>query len=82
VVEMANSSEYGLAAYVHTRDIATAMAVSEQLDYGMVAVNDWYVATPEAPFGGMKQSGLGRESGAEGIHEYLESKTRYFGGIV
>jgi acyl-CoA reductase-like NAD-dependent aldehyde dehydrogenase len=82
VVEMANSSEYGLAAYVHTRDIATAMAVSEQLDYGMVAVNDWYVATPEAPFGGMKQSGLGRESGAEGIHEYLEAKTRYFGGIV
>ena len=82
VVEMANSTEYGLAAYVHTRDIATAMAVSEQLDYGMVAVNDWYVATPEAPFGGMKQSGLGRESGAEGIHEYLEAKTRYFGGIV
>ena len=82
VVEMANSTEYGLAAYVHTSDIATAMSVSEQLDYGMVAVNDWYVATPEAPFGGMKQSGLGRESGSEGIHEYLEAKTRYFGGIV
>ena len=80
-VEMANSSEYGLAAYVHTRDIATALAVSEQLEYGMVAVNDWYVATPEAPFGGMKQSGLGRESGSEGLYEYLEPKTRYFGGI-
>lgn len=82
VLAMANSTEYGLAAYVHTRDIATAIAVSEQLDYGMVAVNDWYVATPEAPFGGMKQSGLGRESGSEGILEYLEPKTRYFGGIV
>ncbi len=82
VLAMANSSEYGLAAYVHTHDLATAMSVSEQLDYGMVAVNDWYVATPEAPFGGMKQSGLGRESGSEGILEYLEPKTRYFGGIV
>lgn len=81
VVEMANSTEYGLAAYIHTRDIATALAVSEQLDYGMVAINDWYVATPEAPFGGMKQSGLGRESGSEGVYEYLEPKTRYFGGI-
>lgn len=81
VLTMANSTEYGLAAFVHTRDIATAMAVSEQLDYGMVGVNDWYVATPEAPFGGMKQSGLGRESGSEGVLEYLESKTRYFGGI-
>jgi acyl-CoA reductase-like NAD-dependent aldehyde dehydrogenase len=82
VLTMANSTEYGLAAFVHTRDIATAMAVSEQLDYGMVGVNDWYVATPEAPFGGMKQSGLGRESGSEGVLEYLEPKTRYFGGIV
>ncbi|MEX0699731.1 MAG: NAD-dependent succinate-semialdehyde dehydrogenase [Acidimicrobiia bacterium] len=82
VLAMANSTEYGLAAFVHTRDIATAMAVSEQLDYGMVGVNDWYVATPEAPFGGMKQSGLGRESGSEGVLEYLEPKTRYFGGIV
>ncbi len=81
VVEMANSSEYGLAAYVHTRDLATALTVSEQLDYGMVAVNDWYIATPEAPFGGMKQSGLGRESGSEGVYEYLETKTRFFGGI-
>ncbi|HEU4750710.1 MAG TPA: NAD-dependent succinate-semialdehyde dehydrogenase [Acidimicrobiia bacterium] len=81
VLTMANSTEYGLAAFVHTRDIATAMAVSEQLDYGMVGVNDWYVATPEAPFGGMKQSGLGRESGSEGVLEYLEPKTRYFGGI-
>jgi acyl-CoA reductase-like NAD-dependent aldehyde dehydrogenase len=81
VIEMANATEYGLAAFVHTADLNTAIRVSEQLDYGMVAVNDWYVATPEAPFGGVKQSGLGRESGVEGVYEYLEPKTRYFGGL-
>ncbi|MGH8928411.1 MAG: NAD-dependent succinate-semialdehyde dehydrogenase [Acidimicrobiia bacterium] len=81
VIEMANSTEYGLAAYVHTSDLNTALRVSEQLDYGMVGINDWYVAMPEAPFGGMKQSGLGRESGPEGVYEYLEPKTRHFGGV-
>ncbi len=81
-IEMANSAEYGLAAYVHTRDLATAMIVSEELEYGLVGVNDWYVAVPEAPFGGMKQSGLGRESGPEGVMEYLEPKTRFFNGIA
>jgi acyl-CoA reductase-like NAD-dependent aldehyde dehydrogenase len=80
-IAMANSSEYGLAAYVHTADLRTAMRVSEELEYGMVAINDWYVATPEAPFGGMKQSGVGRESGQEGVYEYLEGKTRLFGGM-
>jgi acyl-CoA reductase-like NAD-dependent aldehyde dehydrogenase len=82
VIEMANSSEYGLAAYVHTSNINTALLVSEQLDYGMVGINEWSVALPEAPFGGMKQSGLGRESGPEGVYEYLEPKTRHFGGVV
>ncbi|MGH8923681.1 MAG: NAD-dependent succinate-semialdehyde dehydrogenase [Acidimicrobiia bacterium] len=81
VIEMANRTEYGLAAFVHTRDLNTAIRLSEELDYGMVAINDWSVATPEAPFGGVKQSGLGRESGPEGIHEYLEPRTRYIGGV-
>jgi len=81
VVAMANATDYGLAAYVHTSDLATALGVSEQLEYGLVGVNDWFVATAEAPFGGMKQSGVGRESGSEGLYEYLESKTRFFGGI-
>lgn len=81
VIEMANRTEYGLAAFVHTRDLNTALRLSEELNYGMVAVNDWAVATPEAPFGGVKQSGLGRESGPEGIHEYLETRTRYIGGV-
>ncbi len=81
VVALANSTEYGLAAYLYTRDLATALKVSEDLEFGMVGVNDWYPATPEAPFGGMKQSGMGRESGPEGVYEYLEPKTRFFGGI-
>ncbi|HEY6629697.1 MAG TPA: aldehyde dehydrogenase family protein, partial [Acidimicrobiia bacterium] len=81
VVSLANSTEYGLAAYLYTRDLATALKVSEDLEFGMVGVNDWYPATPEAPFGGMKQSGMGRESGPEGVYEYLEPKTRFFGGI-
>jgi acyl-CoA reductase-like NAD-dependent aldehyde dehydrogenase len=81
VIEMANRTEYGLAAFVHTRDLNTAIRLSEELEYGMVAINDWAVATPEAPFGGVKQSGLGRESGPEGVHEYLEPRTRYIGGV-
>ena len=81
VIDMANRTEYGLAAFVHTRDLNTAIRLSEELDYGMVAINDWAVATPEAPFGGIKQSGLGRESGPEGLHEYLEPRTRYIGGV-
>ncbi len=77
----ANHCEHGLAAYVWTPDLRTAMTVSESLEYGMVGVNDWYPVTAEAPFGGVKQSGLGRESGAEGVAEYVEAKTRYFGGL-
>lgn len=80
-VALANASEYGLASYVWTSNLKTALRVSEQLEYGMVGVNEWYPAVPEAPFGGMKQSGLGRESGLEGVHEYVEAKTRHFGGI-
>jgi hypothetical protein len=58
------------------------MSVSERLQFGMVGVNDWYPVTAEAPFGGIKQSGLGRESGLEGVHEYVEARTRYFGGLA
>ncbi|MFO0647388.1 MAG: NAD-dependent succinate-semialdehyde dehydrogenase [Polyangiales bacterium] len=76
---MANDTEYGLAAYVWTRDLRAATKLSEGLDFGMVGVNDWYPVTPEAPFGGVKQSGMGRESGFEGVMEYVEAKTRYVG---
>lgn len=77
----ANATDYGLAAYVFTRDLHTAFKVSEGLEFGMIGINDWAPSTPEAPFGGMKQSGLGRESGSEGILEYVEPKTRYWGGL-
>jgi len=80
-IAIANATDYGLAAYVYTRDLATAFKVSEELEFGMIGINDWHPSTPEAPFGGMKQSGLGRESGAEGVLEYVEPKTRYFGGM-
>ncbi len=81
VIAQANSTDYGLAAYVFTRDLRTAFKVSERLEFGMIGINDWFPSTPEAPFGGFKQSGLGRESGSEGVHEYVEAKTRYFGGM-
>jgi len=80
-IQEANDSEYGLAAFVFTQNLNTAMRVSERLEYGMVCVNDWLPATAEAPFGGVKQSGIGRETGAEGLLEYMETKTVFFGGV-
>jgi acyl-CoA reductase-like NAD-dependent aldehyde dehydrogenase len=80
-IAMANSVEYGLASFVWTNDLGTAFKVSDALEFGMVGVNEWYPVTPEAPFGGTKQSGMGRESGIEGLHEYVETKTRYLGGL-
>ena len=73
-VAAANDTEYGLVAYVYTRDIKRAFRVVEGLDSGMVGLNQGLVSNPAAPFGGVKQSGFGREGGAEGIHEYLEVK--------
>jgi succinate-semialdehyde dehydrogenase len=80
VLSMANDTEYGLAAYVQTSNLNTAIHMYESLDYGMVAINDWLPSTPEAPFGGMKQSGIGRECGQEGLEKYLETKTVFLGG--
>jgi succinate-semialdehyde dehydrogenase/glutarate-semialdehyde dehydrogenase len=73
-VEAANASEYGLVAYVFTRDIRRALRVSESLDVGMLGLNRGMVSNPAAPFGGVKESGFGREGGNEGIHEYLAVK--------
>jgi acyl-CoA reductase-like NAD-dependent aldehyde dehydrogenase len=80
VLAMANDTEYGLAAYVQTGSLNIAIKMYESLDYGMVAVNDWLPSTPEAPFGGVKQSGIGRECGQEGLEKFLEAKTVYIGG--
>jgi len=74
-VALANDTEYGLAAYVFTRDVARAWRLSEQLDYGMVGVNSVAVTDASAPFGGLKHSGLGKEGGKEAIEEYLDVKT-------
>ena len=81
VIARANAGEHGLAAYLFTSDLNTALVMSERLEFGMVAVNDWMPVTAEAPFGGMKGSGIGRETGSEGLSEYLESKAVYIGGV-
>ncbi|MEJ1088050.1 NAD-dependent succinate-semialdehyde dehydrogenase [Microbacterium sp. Mu-80] len=73
-VRLANSSEYGLIAYVQSGETGRAMRVARQLEAGMVAINRGVISDPAAPFGGVKESGLGREGGFAGIHEFLESK--------
>lgn len=73
-IAMANDTEYGLAGYFYTRDLGRAIRVSEALECGLVGVNTGMVSSAEAPFGGVKQSGLGREGGRHGIEEYLETK--------
>ena len=74
VIGRANESRYGLAAYVYTRDLGRAMRTSEKLEFGMVGVNDPMPASPTAPFGGFKESGLGREGGHDGLEAFLEKK--------
>jgi succinate-semialdehyde dehydrogenase/glutarate-semialdehyde dehydrogenase len=71
---LANDTEYGLVAYAFTRDLSRALAVAEGLETGMVGINQGVVSNPAAPFGGVKESGFGREGGTEGIGEYLETK--------
>ena len=73
---MANDSEYGLISYVYAPDAGTGIHVARQMESGMVAINRGLASDPAAPFGGMKESGLGREGGFAGIHEFLE--TQYF----
>ncbi len=73
-ISMANDTEFGLVAYLFTENLSRAVRVSEALEYGMVGVNQGIVSNPAAPFGGVKHSGYGREGGAEGIEEYLETK--------
>ncbi|WP_057761307.1 NAD-dependent succinate-semialdehyde dehydrogenase [Cytobacillus praedii] len=74
VIEMANDTHYGLAAYVYTKDISKAMRAFEELNFGIIGINDINPTSASAPFGGMNESGLGREGGKEGIAEYLETK--------
>jgi succinate-semialdehyde dehydrogenase/glutarate-semialdehyde dehydrogenase len=73
-VRLANDTEFGLVAYVYTGDLARGLRVSEAIEAGMVGLNRGLVSDPAAPFGGVKQSGVGREGGHEGMLDYLESK--------
>ncbi|MEZ6964654.1 NAD-dependent succinate-semialdehyde dehydrogenase [Aeromonas sp. S9(2024)] len=80
-IALANDTPYGLAAYFYGRDIARVWRVAERLEYGMVGINEGIISTELAPFGGIKESGLGREGAAEGLEEYLETKYLCFGAI-
>jgi succinate-semialdehyde dehydrogenase/glutarate-semialdehyde dehydrogenase len=81
VIAQANATEFGLAAYFYSRDIGRVMRVAEQLETGMVGVNTGLISTAEAPFGGVKQSGLGREGSKYGLDEFLEVKYICLAGL-
>ncbi|MFO1284707.1 MAG: NAD-dependent succinate-semialdehyde dehydrogenase [Burkholderiales bacterium] len=81
VIELANRTDYGLASYFYARDLGRVWRVAEALEYGMVGVNTGLITTEVAPFGGVKQSGLGREGSKYGIDEYVEIKYIGFGGL-
>jgi succinate-semialdehyde dehydrogenase/glutarate-semialdehyde dehydrogenase len=74
VIAAANNTRYGLAAYVFTNDLTVAWKLAEGLEAGIIGINDPVPATPQCPFGGMKESGVGRELGHEGLEAYLETK--------
>jgi succinate-semialdehyde dehydrogenase / glutarate-semialdehyde dehydrogenase len=74
VVNRANDTEYGLVAYLYTKDLSRGLRISERLDFGMIGLNRGLVSDPAAPFGGMKQSGIGREGAHEGLMEFLETQ--------
>jgi succinate-semialdehyde dehydrogenase/glutarate-semialdehyde dehydrogenase len=82
VVKAANDTEFGLASYVFTTNMARIFRVSEALEYGMVGVNTGLISDSVVPFGGVKQSGIGREGGREGIEEYVETKYVCIGGVA
>jgi succinate-semialdehyde dehydrogenase / glutarate-semialdehyde dehydrogenase len=80
-IQLANATEFGLASYFYSRDIGRIFRVGEALEYGMVGVNTGLISTAEVPFGGVKQSGLGREGGRQGIEDYLEVKYLCLGDL-
>jgi succinate-semialdehyde dehydrogenase/glutarate-semialdehyde dehydrogenase len=81
VVKWANDTEFGLAAYFYSRDIGRIWKTAEQLEYGIVGINEGIISTEVAPFGGMKESGMGREGSKYGIEDYVETKYLCMGGI-
>ncbi len=81
-IQMANDTEFGLACYFYTRDIGRVWRVGEALDYGIVGINEGIISTEVAPFGGVKESGIGREGSVHGTEEYLEMKYMLMGGLA
>jgi len=81
VVELANATEFGLASYFYARDIGRIWRVAEALDYGMVAINTGILSTEVAPFGGVKESGIGREGSSHGVDEFTEMKYLLMSGL-
>jgi succinate-semialdehyde dehydrogenase / glutarate-semialdehyde dehydrogenase len=80
-IQLANDTQYGLAVYFYTRDVGRVWRVSEGLEYGIVGINTGLISTEVAPFGGVKESGLGREGSKYGVDEWLEVKYLCMGGI-
>ncbi|WGH79912.1 NAD-dependent succinate-semialdehyde dehydrogenase [Jannaschia ovalis] len=80
-IEMANATVYGLACYAYTKDLGRAFRLNEGLQYGMIGINSGLITTVEAPFGGVKESGLGKEGGSQGLEDYLETKYVCIDGI-
>ena len=81
VVERANNTPFGLAAYFYARDVGRIWRVAEGLEYGLVGINEGIISTEVAPFGGVKESGIGREGSKYGIEEFLEIKYMCLGGL-
>ncbi|MCP4460745.1 MAG: aldehyde dehydrogenase family protein, partial [Cytophagales bacterium] len=81
VIDMANDTNVGLSAYFYSRDIGRVWRVSEQLEYGMVGINEGILSNEAAPFGGVKESGMGREGSKYGLDDYLEIKSICMGGL-
>jgi len=82
VIELANATEFGLASYFYARDLGRVWRVAEALEYGMVCINDGILSTEVAPFGGVKESGIGREGSKYGIEEFVEVKYITMAGLA
>ncbi|MDP6190367.1 MAG: NAD-dependent succinate-semialdehyde dehydrogenase, partial [Gammaproteobacteria bacterium] len=80
-IKAANDTQYGLAAYAYTKDLARAFRINNELEYGLIGINAGLITTVEAPFGGLKESGMGKEGGSQGLEDYLETKYTCLAGL-